>query len=54
MRCSKARLGLLFAALLAFGIARAAEPPLLVGAVVTESGNLADLAADLRKSLLLW
>ena len=54
MRRSKARLGLLFAALLALGSARAAEPPILVGAVVTESGNLADLAADLRKSLLMW
>lgn len=53
-RRSKARLGLLFAALLAFALAHAAEPPLLVGAVVSESGNLADLAADLRKSLLLW
>ena len=54
MRCSKVRLGLSFAALLAFGPAHAAEPPLVVGAVVSESGNLADLAADLRKSLLLW
>lgn len=51
---SKARLGLLFAALLALGSARAAEPPILVGAVVSESGNLSDLAADLRKALLLW
>ena len=54
MRCSKVRLALLFAALLAFGPAHAAEPALVVGAVVSESGNLADLAADLRKSLLLW
>jgi branched-chain amino acid transport system substrate-binding protein len=54
MRRSQARLGLLFAALLALGTARAAEPPILVGAVISESGNLADLAADLRKSLLLW
>ena len=53
-RRSKARLGLLLAALLALGTARAAEPPILVGAVISESGNLADLAADLRKSLLLW
>ncbi len=54
MRCPKARLGLFFAALLALGMAAAAEPPLVVGAVVSETGNLADLAADLRKSLLLW
>ena len=54
MRRSNARLGLFLAALLALAPASAAEPPLLVGAVVTESGNLADLAADLRKSLLLW
>jgi branched-chain amino acid transport system substrate-binding protein len=50
----RTRLGVLFAALLALAPVRAAEPPLLVGAVVTASGNLADLAADLRKSLLLW
>ena len=54
MHRSTTRLGLLFAALLALGTARAAEPPILVGAVISESGNLADLAADLRKSLLLW
>ena len=54
MRRSQARLGLLFVALLALGTARAAEPPILVGAVISESGNLADLAADLRKSLVLW
>ena len=54
MRLSKARLGLFLAALLALGTASAAGPPILVGAVVTESGNLADLASDLRKSLLLW
>jgi branched-chain amino acid transport system substrate-binding protein len=54
MRCPNVRLGLFFAALLAFALAHAADPPLLVGAVVSESGNLADLAADLRKSLLLW
>jgi len=45
---------LVLALALALGQSRAAEPPLVVGAVVTESGNLADLAADLRKSLLLW
>src|SRR5512132_932065 len=54
MHRSQTRLGVLFAAFLALAPARAAEPPVLVGAVITESGNLADLAADLRKSLLLW
>src|SRR5512132_18559 len=54
MHRSQTRLGVLFAALLALAPARAAEPPVLVGAVITESGNLADLAADLRKALLLW
>ena len=47
-------IGLFLAALLALGAARAADPPILIGAVISESGNLADLAADLRKSLLLW
>ena len=47
-------LGLFLATLLTLGAARAADPPILIGAVVSESGNLADLAADLRKSLLLW
>src|SRR5579862_470327 len=28
--------------------------PIVVGAVMPQSGNLADLAADLRKALLLW
>ena len=46
--------GALFAAVLALAPVYAAEPPVLVGAVVTDSGNLVDLAADLRKSLLLW
>ena len=54
MRASIVRLVLCFAALFALAATHAAEPPLIVGAVVTESGNLADLAADLRKSLLLW
>jgi len=54
MHRSQTLAGVLFAALLALAPARAAEPPILVGAVVTDSGNLADLAADLRKSLLLW
>ena len=47
-------LGLFLATLLTLGAARAADPPILIGAVISESGNLADLAADLRKSLLLW
>ena len=54
MRRSQTLLGVLFAVVLALAPLRAAEPPVVVGAVVTESGNLADLAADLRKSLLLW
>ena len=36
------------------GPARAQDKPVVVGAVVTQSGILADLAADLRKALLLW
>ncbi len=44
----------LAAALAVPGLAPAAQPPLIVGAVVSQSGNLADLAADLRKALLLW
>lgn len=35
-------------------LARAQDNPVVVGAVVTQSGILADLAADLRKALLLW
>jgi branched-chain amino acid transport system substrate-binding protein len=54
MHYSQTLLGALFAAMLALAPVRAAEPPILVGAVVTDSGNLVDLAADLRKSLLLW
>jgi branched-chain amino acid transport system substrate-binding protein len=42
---------LLFAA--ACGLARA-QAPITVGAVMPQSGILADIAADLRKSLLLW
>jgi branched-chain amino acid transport system substrate-binding protein len=30
------------------------EPPVLVGAVVSASGQLADLAVDMRKALVLW
>src|SRR6185369_17401478 len=33
---------------------QAAQVPVTVGAVMPQSGILADLAADLRKSLLLW
>ena len=38
----------------ALGPAHAQDNPVVVGAVVTQSGMLADLAADLRKALLLW
>src|SRR6476660_621101 len=31
-----------------------AQQPIIVGAALPQSGILADLAADLRKSLLLW
>lgn len=48
------RMSVILAAGLALSPAHAEEPPVVVGAVVTQSGNLADLAADLRKSLLLW
>ncbi len=41
---------ILFAALPAFS----QPPPVLVGAAMPQSGILADLAADLRKALLLW
>jgi len=34
--------------------ALAQQSPIIVGAVLSLSGNLADLAADLRKALLLW
>jgi len=47
-------MSIILAAALALLPARAEEPPIVVGAVITQSGNLADLAADLRKSLLLW
>lgn len=36
------------------GAAPAHDNPVVIGAVVTQSGMLADLAADLRKALLLW
>ncbi len=42
---------LLFA--VACGLARA-QAPVTVGVVMPQSGILADIAADLRKSLLLW
>src|SRR5437879_8948966 len=32
----------------------AAEPPIVVGAVVSQSGMLADLADGYRKGLLVW
>ena len=31
-----------------------AQQPILVGAAMPQSGILADIAADLRKALLLW
>ena len=34
--------------------AQPAPPPILVGAAMPQSGILADIAADLRKALLLW
>jgi branched-chain amino acid transport system substrate-binding protein len=40
-------------AVAACGLARA-QAPVTVGVVMPQSGNLADIAADLRKSLLLW
>lgn len=39
--------------LLAAGVS-AAEPAIVIGASVSQSGMLADLAADYRKALLLW
>lgn len=48
---------LLFALLLAATTVlaqQAAPPPVLVGAAMPQSGILSDLAADLRKALLLW
>lgn len=39
---------------LALGMARAQDGPVVIGAAVSQSGFLADLAADLRKALLLW
>jgi branched-chain amino acid transport system substrate-binding protein len=42
------------AALAAAGIAAASAQPLVVAGTVSQSGPLADLAADYRKALLLW
>lgn len=44
----------LVALALALAGARAQPPPVVVGAVVSQSGLLADLAVDLKKGLLLW
>ncbi len=44
----------LVALALALAGARAQPPPVVVGAVVPQSGLLADLAVDLKKGLLLW
>ena len=41
-------------ALAAAGIAAASAQPLIVGGTVSQSGALADLAADYRRALLLW
>ena len=46
-------LAVLLSALPAFA-QQAAQDPITVGAALPQSGILADLAADLRKSLLLW
>ncbi len=40
--------------LLALVSAQALAQPLVVGAVVAQSGQLADLAADMQKALVLW
>lgn len=45
---------LLLCALMAAAPAFAQSPVILVGAAIPQSGFLADLAADLRKALLLW
>src|SRR5512134_1358492 len=47
-------LGAAAALALALGTARAQDGAVVIGAAVTQSGMLADLAADLRKALLLW
>ena len=47
------RVAALLCALLAMGAA-AAEPAIVIGASLAQSGMLADLAADYRKALLLW
>lgn len=46
--------GWLLALWLAAWPAWSQEPPVLVGAVVSASGQLADLAGDMRKALILW
>ena len=46
--------GGLLALWLAASPAWAQPAPVLVGAVVSESGQLADLAGDMRKALILW
>jgi branched-chain amino acid transport system substrate-binding protein len=44
----------LAALVLALAALPAAAQPLVVGAALPESGQLADIAADMRKALLLW
>ena len=43
-----------FFALFTLAPAFAAEPPIVVGAVISQSGMLADLADGYRKGLLAW
>ena len=57
MECTKTiMMGLLRALVLALipMWALAEAPPVVVGAAVSQSGDLADLASDFRKGLLLW
>src|SRR6185295_98708 len=44
----------LFAALLLCAAPAFAQQPVVVGAAMPQSGILADIAADLKKALLLW
>ncbi|MDH3318994.1 MAG: ABC transporter substrate-binding protein, partial [Betaproteobacteria bacterium] len=46
--------GWLLALWLAASPAWPQEPPIVVGAVVSESGQLADFAGEMRKALILW
>jgi len=44
----------LFIALLLCAAPALAQQPILIGAALPQSGTLADIAADLKKGLLLW